>query len=103
MLPGPSASKLGRLGPLRALVVGAVVLWAVALAWLLWHFQKPPVDLALLEQLRPGMPSHEVHAILGTPRTRHAKEWVYSRALSWPIVYVYFDDEQRFRRSRYDD
>lgn len=95
--------RLGNLGPLRVLVVGAVLMWAIATAWLVWTFQRPPVDLQLLERLQPGMSAHEVHQILGAPRSKHDAHWVYSRSLSWPIVYVYFDEQQRFRRSRYDD
>lgn len=95
-------TRIGGLGPLKALVFGAVVVWAVALAWLLWHLQRPPVDLALLDLLRPGMSTHEVHQILGPPKTKRETEWVYAKPLSWPIVYVYFDEQQRFRRSRCD-
>lgn len=95
--------RLARLGPLRTLLAGAVVVWFAALAWLLWTLQRPPLDLALLDRLQPGMTSHEVHSILGAPKSKHAAEWVYARSLSWPIVYVYFDEDQRFSRHRYDD
>jgi hypothetical protein len=98
-----STARIGSLGPLKALVVGAVLVWAAATTWLVWTFHRPPIDLDLLEQLRPGMSSHEVHSILGAPRSRLDAHWVYARPLSWPIVYVYFDENERFHRSRYDD
>lgn len=103
MPPEQPDYRLARLGPLRVLLVGAVAVWVAALVWLLWTLQRPPIDLTLLERLQPGMSSHEVHTILGAPKAKHSSEWVYSRPLSWPIVYVYFDEDQRFSRSRYDD
>lgn len=85
-------------------VAGGLVLAASTVAGLLiWNIERPPIDLALLERLRPGMSHSEVQAVLGTPTKRFSdREWVYTRPMAWPIVRVWFDAGGGFARSEYD-
>jgi len=48
------------------------------------------------------MPQAELRHVLGAPHSDYGDHWAYSRALSWPIVHVYFDESQRFTKSVYD-
>ncbi len=67
-----------------------------------WNFNRPPFNLGLLERLNPGMSKQMVRDILGSPNSESFENWSYSRPKSWPIVYIYFDDEGRFSESEYD-
>lgn len=80
------------------LMAGCVVLFLV----LLWRFDRPPFDLARLDDLRTGMTPEQVRDVLGSPSGTHDRSWSYSGWLSWPIVYIYFDESGRFSRHEYD-
>ena len=89
----------------RRLVRAAAILvaaGALGLAVLVWNFDRPPFDMAKLDQMRVGQLETDVEALLGAPGSRYEKTWAYSRFLSWPIVYVEFDDNRRVRSWRYD-
>lgn len=83
--------------------LGLIILLSVlVIAWAIWNFDQPPFDLARLQQLRPGMSQQEVRQILGAPKSDYGDHWAYSRSMAWPIVYVYFDQSNRFVKSEYD-
>jgi hypothetical protein len=83
--------------------LGVLVLFGIlAFGWLMWNFNRPPFDLARLQQLRPGMSQPEVRQILGAPKSDYGDHWAYSRFMAWPIVYVRFDENKRFTKSDYD-
>jgi hypothetical protein len=86
------------------LVAGGLAFAAFTVVVLLiWNFERPPIDLALLERLRAGMSRGEVEAVLGAPTKRFGdREWLYSRRGAWPIVRVWFDAGGGFVRSVYD-
>jgi hypothetical protein len=51
-------------------ILGVLLLLAIlGFGWLLWNFNRPPFDLARLQQLRPGMSQTEVRGILGVPKS----------------------------------
>ena len=75
---------------------------ALGVALLVWNLDQPPFDLTRFESMRVGQSECEVEALLGTPRDRLERTWTYSHELSWPIVYVVFDDDRRVRSWRYD-
>lgn len=79
-----------------------LLLGALGGTWLIWNFNRPPFDLARLQQLRPGMSQADVRRLLGPPRSDFGDHWAYSRFLAWPIVYVRFDERGRFAESEYD-
>lgn len=70
----------------------------------MWNFNQPPMPLSKLQMLQKGMSKRQVILILGEPTTKYdaSSEWAYSRLLSWPIVYIYFDKQGRFKEHRYD-
>jgi hypothetical protein len=81
------------------------------LTYVICTFDSPPFDLRELGKLKLGMSRAEVRAVLGSPEHVYparpddpgvGESWSYSRPFSWPIVYVYFDSEGRFREHRYD-
>jgi hypothetical protein len=83
--------------------IGLILLLSVmVIAWAIWNFNQPPFDLARLQQLRPGMSQQEVRQILGPPKSDFGDHWAYSRSMAWPIVYVRFDQSNRFTTSEYD-
>jgi hypothetical protein len=83
--------------------LGVVFLFGVlAVAWAMWNINRPPFDLARLQQLRPGMSQQEVRKILGAPKSDYGDHWAYARFMAWPIVYIRFDESNRFRASEYD-
>lgn len=95
-------------------VVSCFVLYTCFWLYGVLMFNAPPLDLKKLDLLRLGMSKAEVQAALGPPNSvescdpseeepSEAESWIYSRAGSWPIVYVYFDRQGQFERHRYDD
>jgi hypothetical protein len=91
----PSAKILNALG-IVAISVSALV------AWTIWNFDRPPFDLGRLNQLQAGMTKAEVARKLGKPASDYGDHWAYSRFMAWPIVYVYFDDQDRLVQQQYD-
>lgn len=87
----------------RLLVIGLGTA-AGLLATLFWLFEREPVSAAKLANLNPAMTRPEVEALLGKPSGIYqANEvWAYSKPLGWSIVYVYFDESGRFRKSVLD-
>ena len=93
-------------------IVGTLlVLGVIGFGLLMWNFERPPFSLSRLQQLHPAMSTNDVKRVLGTPtsawiRTNQAGEafceWAYSRRMSWPIVYIYFNPDGTFARHRYD-
>ncbi len=79
-----------------------LVLGLLGFGLLIWNFNRPPFDLARLQQLRPGMSQAEVRGILGAPKSDYGDHWAYSRFMAWPIVYVRFDQSGQFTKSEYD-
>jgi hypothetical protein len=63
-------------------------------------FNQWPVSIEQLEKVTPGMAATEVVALIGAPAwiSDDGQEWCYSRLLSWPLVYVYFDGDQKVVR-----
>ena len=62
------------------------MLAAVALGLLTWQFNRPPFDLAKLQQLQRGMSQQQVRQILGAPQSSEVgvmtvddTSWAYSR------------------------
>ncbi len=83
--------------------VGCLILVSVVVfGWFAWNFDRPPFELARLQQLQPGMSQGEVQTILGKPNADYGNHWAYSRFMAWPIVYVHFDKNGRFVKSVYD-
>ena len=88
----------------RVLVVAAtsIALGTLGLGILGWQFDRPPFELTKLDGLVPGMSQDQVRDVLGPPSSVFHDSWAYSRMLSWPIVYVYFDESGRYASHRYD-
>jgi hypothetical protein len=80
------------------LITGCVVLLTV----LVWRFDQPPFDLAILGDLRMGMTPEQVRQVLGSPSSTNDRSWAYSGWMSWPIVYIDFDESGQFSGHRYD-
>jgi len=70
--------------------------------WILWNFNQPPFELSRLERLQPGMSQQDVRQILGNPQSQSPGTWSYARTMSWPIVKVHFDKNDRYTTSEYD-
>jgi hypothetical protein len=85
----------------RALGV-LILVGVLGFAWLLWTFNRPPFDLGLLAQLRPGMSPEDVRQVLGAPSSVASASWVYSRSMAWPMVHIRFDHDGRFKEAEYD-
>lgn len=83
-------------------IAGLLLAGCALLATLIWRFDQPPFDLAKLGDLRMGMTPEQVREVLGPPTSIYADSWAYSGFLSWPIVYVYFDDSGVLVSHRYD-
>jgi len=66
------------------------------------RFDKPPFDLARLNDLRTGMTVEQVRDVLGSPSSTYDQSWAYSGWMSWPVVYIYFDESGHFSSHRYD-
>lgn len=86
---------------LRILGAG-VVLVVVGFAFMLFQFNRPPFDLALLDRLRVGMTQDQVRSILGKAQLEEDGSWHYHRMMAWPIVHVYFDTDDKFKSCSYD-
>ena len=83
----------------------------ILLALVFASFNSPPVSLAKLERLHTKMSTNEVRQLLGRPSSIYAEanpggptsaKWAYSSLLSWPIVYVYFNENGNYERHVYD-
>jgi hypothetical protein len=72
------------------------------IALVMWRFDRPPFDLSKLDQLNPGMSPDAVRQVLGEPSSKHERCWEYSGWLSWPIVYIEFDESGALKSHRYD-
>lgn len=83
-------------------IAGLLVVGFALLATLMWRFDQPPFDLAKLGDLRVGMTPEQVREVLGPPTSIFDDGWSYSGFLSWPIVYVYFDESGVLVSHRYD-
>lgn len=70
--------------------------------WSMWSM-RPSVDMEKVQALFPGASKEEVRVAIGEPddMTETGLTWVYTRA-GWAIVYVYFDEEERFEKYRFD-
>jgi outer membrane protein assembly factor BamE (lipoprotein component of BamABCDE complex) len=91
---------------LSNLVVTTALIVFLFIAYALWSFNQPPVRLEKLQQLSEGMTPQQVQALLGEPTSKIASQsgssWAYSKPLGWSIVYVHFDERDRFVESVYD-
>ncbi len=84
-------------------IVGCLMAVCVVLFVVLaWRFDQPLFDLARLNDLRMGMSPEQVIDVLGPPSSTYDRSWAYSGWMSWPIVYVYFDESGQFSSHRYD-
>jgi hypothetical protein len=105
---------------------GVLLLFGVLfIAYAILSFDSPPIPLAKLERLHPKMNTNDVRRLLGAPSsifvssnaeprrvhwsntivtnaTPPTVHWAYSRLLSWPIVYVYFDENGNYESHVYD-
>ena len=86
---------------MRAVVI-VVSIVVLGFAALMWRINQWPVDLDDLDRLEVGMSKDEVRAIVGRPKYDSGSSWTYEQTLSWPLVYIYFDDDNRFARVRLD-
>jgi len=68
----------------------------------MWQFNRPPFDLARLQQLQAGMTQQQVRQVLGEPRLKDEFGWHYARPMAWPIVHVRFDANGRLSGHDYD-
>jgi hypothetical protein len=65
----------------------------ILLAFMVWRFSFGEVfSVAVLTQLKPGMTTNEVVAILGPPSSIGFGRWVYARPLMRNVGLVYFDE-----------
>ena len=87
---------------LLAIVGCLMAVCAVLFMALAWRFDQPPFDLARLNDLQTGMTPEQVRDVLGSPSSTHDRSWAYSGWMSWPIVYINFDESGRFSSHRYD-
>jgi hypothetical protein len=87
-----SSLLLRTVGALAALGFGLVI----------WQFNRPPFDLAKLQQLRKAMTQQQVRQILGEPQNANTTSWHYSRSMAWPIVHVHFDTNGKLESHEYD-
>ena len=73
-------------------------------AALLWVFDRPPVNMTMLKAIQQGASRHELEIALGRPSGIYEanQKWAYSRPLGWSIVYIYFDQDGRFKKYVYD-
>lgn len=88
---------------LKCLAVFAVGICFLLLAIGIWSYrfmETPSFDLQRMEQIELGMTKDEVRKILGEPHSDFGNSWAWSTG--WPIVYVYFDAEGRYREWVYD-
>jgi hypothetical protein len=99
------------MGMKQSLIAIGCILLLILIVTVVWSFDRPPLPLSRLERLHTTMTTNEVRHVLGVPssswiRTNEAGftfcEWAYSRAHSWPIVYVYFKPDGTFDGYRYD-
>ena len=88
-----------------------LVLFVIGCVFIQWQFNRPPIDPGKLELLTKKMTRDEVCFVLGRPTREKfgtnylnqvVVEWSYSRTLSWPIVYVYFDATGKYERAVFD-
>ncbi len=79
------------------------VVFFLVVGWPIWQVNRPPFSPELLKQLAPGMSKAAVLEILPEPTEIEGSTWSYSRKHSRPIIYLYFDENGRFRSSEYDD
>ena len=84
------------------LAMGLLVVLVLAFSYLLWNVNQPPFRLEKLQLLQKGMSKQQVKQILGEPSDDFNDHWAYSRPLSWPIVYIYYDERGLFKESVYD-
>jgi hypothetical protein len=84
--------------------VPACVLLCAGALYVFWQFDRSPVNMDKLKKLSAGASEQEVVAIIGKPQSIFSADrtWAYSRPLAWPIVYIYFDESNRFTRFEYD-
>lgn len=90
--------------PILSIIGVTLLLVAAALAFLCWQFERPPIDMVRLRSLKVGATEQEVLRAVGSPKSVYSEErkWAYSRALGWSIVYIHFDESNRFRAFEYD-
>lgn len=84
------------------LFIGLALTLVLGFSYVMWNFNQPPFRLAKLQTLQRGMSQQQVKQILGEPNSVSDGQWAYSRQLSWPIVYIYFDEQGLFKESVYD-
>lgn len=72
------------------------------LAWPLWQVNRPPFALSKMEKISKGMSKAKILEILPEPTYEDGSSWTYSRKSSWPIMYLYFDENDLFVKSEYD-
>ena len=95
------------------------------IAYILFSFDSPPISLAKLERLHSKMTTNDVRRLLGAPSNIYVNSnaeprrvhwsntiisnstpptvhWAYSRLLSWPIAYVYFNESGGYESHVYD-
>jgi hypothetical protein len=85
-------------------IIASFVLMVAFGIFVFWSFDRPPVDIDALIALKVGSSHDEVRKALGKPTgfSDDNREWRYSRAFGWSIVYIYFDEAGGFERFEYD-
>jgi hypothetical protein len=93
-------------GMSRKLVIGLIVVLFLAcgMAWFGVYFDSPPIPLHKLDAIPIGATKSEVTQRVGAPDKTQlgGSVWVYKRPFAWPIVYLFFDDDERFEEYVYD-
>lgn len=71
---------------------------------MLWQFGRSPVPSYKLNRLKTGMTQGEVRSTIGPPSgTWEDGTGVCSIPNAWPMVYVYFDEDQNLKEWIYDN
>jgi hypothetical protein len=79
-----------------------ILLIALVVAFGDYIFERPPVSLRKLENLKAGDTKHSVAMALGRPTSTNESEWVYTRPGGWGIVRIFFDTNGTVLRHDYD-
>lgn len=89
---------------MKKIIAGGFTVILLLIGAAILSFNRPPVDLEQLNSISVGSSKAEVKTVLGEPANAYDndRKWAYSRLFCWPIVYLYFDDNDRFSRFEYD-
>lgn len=83
------------------LIVASAVL---ACGAMIWNFDQPPRAFHRIQEVPEGSSKAEITRVLGEPSTisDDGRTLVYTRPLSWGILYAYLDRDGRLTHCRYD-